>query len=130
MTHQRLLAGRANAGHLVKLRAQALLATDLAVVGDRETVGLVADALHKIERLGVARQQDRNGLLLLEDLLPLLGQPNNRDLGELQAVHHLDGRRELTLAAIDDDEIWEDAPGPGRAAALDLAVSIAGAVGV
>jgi hypothetical protein len=42
--------GRAQTGHVVELRASHLLVTKLAVVRDREAMGLVSHLLEKIER--------------------------------------------------------------------------------
>ena len=48
MVQQRPLAGRPDAGQLVEDRGGHLLVAPGAVVGDREPVGLVADALEQL----------------------------------------------------------------------------------
>ena len=52
---RRLLARRAEAGDVVEHARGHALAAQLAVVGDGEAVGLVADALQQVERLGLPR---------------------------------------------------------------------------
>ena len=59
LLHQPLLAGLAEAGDAVEHRRRHPLAPQLAVVRDGEAVGLVADALQQVQRLGLARDADR-----------------------------------------------------------------------
>ena len=50
------------------------------VVRDRETMCLVADALHEVHALRVARQDDRVRAVRQEELLSLLRERDDRDL--------------------------------------------------
>src|SRR5699024_3036526 len=62
------------------------LRSPLAVVADGEAVRLVADALHEVHGLGVARQDDRFVVTGDPDFLEPLGQPDERDVGDAQFV--------------------------------------------
>ena len=62
LLHQALPAGRAEAGDVVEHALRHALAAQLAVEGDGEAVGLVADALEQVERLGLAGHADGVGL--------------------------------------------------------------------
>src|SRR5919106_1967994 len=77
---QRLLPARTDTLDLVELAAQRLAAAHLAVVGDREPMRLVADALHEVQGLRAARQHDRLGAVGHEDLLESLREPRDRNL--------------------------------------------------
>ena len=78
------------------------------MVGDGEAVRLVADALDEVERLAVARQDDRLALALLEDELELLGEADDGHiLVPARPADDLERRRELPLAAVDDDEVGQ-----------------------
>ena len=95
------------------------------MVGDGEAVRLVADALHQVERLRRARQDQRlSAMPRHEYLLVLLGQANRWHLGHAQLVQHLERGAELALAAVDDNQIRHDRPGVdlGCRAALPLSV--------
>ena len=74
---QRLAPLRPDADDVVENGDEVALAAQLAVVGDGEAVRLVADALDEVERLAVARQDDRLALTLLEDELELLGEADD-----------------------------------------------------
>ena len=77
---QALASGRAEAGDVVEHRLRHPLAPQLAVVRDGEAVGLVADPLQQVERLGVARDADRLGDARHVHLFEPLGQDGDRDL--------------------------------------------------
>src|ERR1700694_2110185 len=68
------LLGWSDAGHIVKDRADRALGAQVLVIGHREAVRLVADALHEVEALGGAGQKDRVVAIRTEQLLPLLRQ--------------------------------------------------------
>ena len=76
---QQLLHPRlAEAGHLRELRADVPLAPG-ALVGDREAVRLVAQALHQEQRVAVPRQDHREVAVRLPELLEPLRDAGERD---------------------------------------------------
>ena len=110
LAQQRPLALRADARDGVQRRLHAGLGAHLAVVGDGEAVRLVADALHEVERLRRARQDDGVREVLHEQLLVLLREARQRHVLQPQVAHDVQRRRELPLAAVDDDEVRQGAP--------------------
>src|SRR5215211_893265 len=70
---------------------------------------LVADSLYQVERLRVARQQDRYRLTREENLFVLLRQTTNRH-HHANFVEGFERCVELTLAAIDDHQIGQGGP--------------------
>src|SRR5438105_8027468 len=66
---QRILARRTDARHVVELRMERPLAPDVAVVGDREAMRLVANPLDEVETLAGSQQHDGRGLIRDEELL-------------------------------------------------------------
>ena len=100
-------------GDVVELRAQVARRPGLAVEGDREAVRLVADALQQAQRRALGRAGDGVDRVAGEDQLLLLGQADGDEPLEAERAQRLVGRRELALAAVDDDQIGQ------RPAALD-----------
>ena len=98
---QRLAAARADAGDVVQNRARRLLVANLRLVGIRETVRLVADSLHKVQRLRRSRQDHGVRLVGQEQVLELLRQSRNwyYDACLLDGGH---GRRDLAPPAVHD----------------------------
>ena len=108
MAAQRLAPLRADADDVVENGDQVALAAQLAMIGDGEAVRLVANALDEVERLAVARQDDRLTLALLEDELELLGEADDGHIFvAARPADNLERRRELPLAAVDDDEVGQ-----------------------
>ena len=56
---KRLLAPGTDAGDVIELTAERPLAADVSVIGDREPLRIVADALDELERLRATRQDVR-----------------------------------------------------------------------
>ena len=77
------------------------------MVGDREPVRLVADALHEIEPLRRPREDYRVGPRGNKELLALLRECGDRDLQEARVGERGLAGRELPLPAVEDDEIGE-----------------------
>ena len=75
------------------------------MVRDGEAVGLVADLLQQVERLGVARDAHRIGLAGHVHLLEALGQAGHRDVLEPHLLEHAHRDAELALAAVDQHEV-------------------------
>src|SRR5437588_3290989 len=71
---QALLPSGPEAGDVVDGALGHALAAELAVIGDGEAVGLIADALQEVERLGLAPDADGVGLAGHVPLLEALGQ--------------------------------------------------------
>ena len=74
------------------------------MVGDREAVGLVADALEQVEALAGPRQDHRVLLAGHPDLLEPLGQAAQRDVVDAELVEGALGGRHLGRPAVDDDQ--------------------------
>ena len=75
LRQQRLAPRFAEPGNVVERALDHGLGTLLPVIGDREPVGLVADALQQVEPFAAARQDQRVGVTRHPDLLQPLGQP-------------------------------------------------------
>ena len=75
------------------------------MVCDGEAVRLVANALDEVERLAAARQDHRIGTSLGEDVLELLGKPDDGHGQVACATNDFQCGRKLSLAAVDDDEV-------------------------
>src|SRR5690606_35339917 len=101
---QHLLARRAETGHVVEHRGGHALAAPPAVLGDREPVGLVADALQQGQAFAGALQDDGVLLPRQPDLLQALGQTAQGDVGDAELVHRLLGGSDLGRAAVDHHE--------------------------
>ena len=65
---------------------------------------LVAHLLDEVERGGAGRQHDGRLVPRNEDLLVRLGEAAHRDV-ETELAELVHGRRELRLAAVDDEEV-------------------------
>ena len=105
MGEQRALARRADAGQLVEQRAGHRAVAAGAVVGDREAVRLVADALQQLQLGGRVVEHERRAAAGQEDLLDPLGQRDDRDAALAKAVQRAEAGRQLTLAAVDHDQV-------------------------
>ena len=66
-----------------------------------EAVGYVADVFEQAERVGVAGKPQRFAPARQEDLLLPLGQRDHARGLNAQALQRVEGRGELTLAAVD-----------------------------
>ena len=75
------------------------------MVRDREPVSLVADLLEQVERLRVARDAHRLRLTREVDLLEALGQRRHADVFEAEVLEHARRDPELTLAAVDEEQV-------------------------
>ena len=74
-------------------------------MGDREAVGLVAQALQEVEPFGGAREDQRVLLPRNPDLLQALGQPAEHDLAlEPELLQHRRGGVDLRQPTVDDDQ--------------------------
>src|SRR5215213_8287030 len=86
-----------------------LRAPELAVVGVGEAVRLIPDPLQEVELGGFAFEEHRLGASRLDDLLVALGERAQRYIRQLRAYLEFfkdrDNRRELALAAVEQDEI-------------------------
>ncbi|OPZ04185.1 MAG: hypothetical protein BWZ08_02752 [candidate division BRC1 bacterium ADurb.BinA292] len=116
MPQQGAGAGLAHARNFLEQRAQIAPAAQFAVIGDAEAVGFVAQALEQVERGrsrferdGVLPAGQEEALLGAIDFVAAvldaaLGHADQRDAGQAEVLHDLDGDGELALAAVDDDE--------------------------
>src|SRR5258708_3846814 len=100
-----LLAGRAETGNVVEHRHRHLLVAQLPVVGDGESVRLVAHLLQEVERLGVAGDADRIRLARQVDLFEALREACDADVLESELLEHPDCDSELTLPAVDQQQV-------------------------
>lgn len=105
----------ANAGNLVESRHGLALGAAVAVVGDTESVGLVAERLHHPEALAVF--VDIEGHRVAGEIY-LFQSLRDAHYGyappEAHRVERLDSRRELPLATIDDYELRQIVGGLGH----------------
>src|SRR5438876_3700142 len=115
------LLGRADALNVVEDAADGTLGANVLVVGHREPVRLVTDALHEVEPLRCPRQDDRVGPRGNEQLLALLRERRDRDLQKARVGEGSLARRELPLAAVEDHKIWEGPAGAVGCRALEPA---------
>jgi hypothetical protein len=99
---QRLLASLTEAGDVVQRARPEALGALGALVGDREAVGLVADALQQVEALAGAREDHRVGFGGQPHLLQPFRQPADRDVGDAQFGEHVGCGLHLRLAPVDD----------------------------
>ena len=83
------------------------LGPQVAVIGDREAMGLVAQALDQVQRGRRRRQQDRVGATGQEQLLAFLGQAGQRDIVEAELGEDLGRGADLALAAVDDHQVGQ-----------------------
>ncbi len=80
--------------------------------GDPVTVRLVTDALHEVQSLRVTRQNQRCTVMREEDFLFLFCQPHHGNfIKQVKLFEDFDHATQLTLAAIDDDEIGQKGKG-------------------
>src|SRR5687767_11248645 len=96
---------RTEPGDIVEHRPRHLLVPKLAVVRDREAVGLVAHLLEEVERLGVARDLHRLVAPGHVDLFEPFGEGGHADLLEAQLLQHADRHAELALPAVDEQQV-------------------------
>lgn len=76
MRQQRTAARRADAGDILQRRMHARLLAQIAVMGDAEAVGFIADALNEMQRRRLAVEQNALFLIRQEDFFQLLCQAN------------------------------------------------------
>ena len=89
----------------------------LAVVGDGEAVGLVADPLQQVEGLAGPGDDHRVGHARHVHLLHPLGQRHHRQVGAGRGPHRLQGGGQLGPAPVDHDQVrrvGELPPAPAR----------------
>ena len=105
MIPERLAPLGADARDMVEHGDEVALAAQFTVVCDGEAVRLVANALDEVERLAAARQDHGIGTALGEDVLELLGKPDDGHGQVACATNDFQRGRKLSLAAVDDDEV-------------------------
>src|SRR3984957_16135966 len=103
--------------HIVQGAVGEGLAAELAVEGDGEAVGLVAQALDQEAARGTPVQPDAFEPARDEDLLETLGQADHRQPLQAERAQGLQGGAQLALASVDHHQI-----GPGPSLVLDAAV--------
>src|SRR5579859_4214828 len=107
VSEQRPAAHRAEPRHNVELRSQRGATATRPVAGDREAVRLVAHSLHQEQRRAVALDDDRPGAAGLVELLVSLRKPEHWNVREARLAQRLDGRAQLALAAVDEDQVGQ-----------------------
>lgn len=96
----------ADAIYAIQLACYECVVALLAVEGDAEAVCLIADVADNLQWLTRAREIVGYGVAWVEDLLEALGETHDGYLAiYAQLLEYCVGTRELTLAAIDDDEV-------------------------
>src|SRR6266700_3288739 len=119
VSQQRTLPRRPDAFHRIERRGQGLARAHLAVVRDREAVRFVSDSLDEKHSRRVPLLDDRLRAVRREYLLALLGQRERRNVGVAGRLQHFERGAQLSLAAVDQDQVW---PARERAVADDLSV--------
>ena len=104
---QRPLARRADARQLVEDRGGHRVIAPLAVVGDREPVRFVAQPLQQLQLGRVVRERERRRAARDEHLLDPLGERDDEHAALAEALQRPQPGGELTLAAVDDDDVRE-----------------------
>src|SRR4051812_25004161 len=102
---QRLTSQLTKAGDVIKRADRHRLRAPLPVVGDREPVRLIANALQEIERLARARQDQRIGAVREPYLFQPLRQAAQRDIRDAELAHRGGSRCDLWWAAVDDHKL-------------------------
>src|SRR5439155_6910214 len=102
---QRASPARPDAREVIELRADRGLPAEVAVVRDREAMGLVAKALDEVQGLRRRRQEDRLGDSRKDQLLALLRESGERQVVEAELVEDLLRGVHLGAAAVDDHEV-------------------------
>ena len=87
-----------------------MLGTNRPMVRDRKPMRFVANSLKQFPCLGAFRQRDRIRLSRQEDLLALLGETQYRDIVQRQVCQHFQHGIELSLAAIDYEQVGFHTP--------------------
>ncbi len=105
MLEERGAPRRAEAGDVVERRGRHALAALPAVLGDREAVRLVADALEQVQALGGTLEDDGVLLPRQPDLLEPLGEAAQRDVVDAEVGQGARRGGDLRRAAVDDDEV-------------------------
>ena len=68
-------------------------------------VRFIANPLQKPQRVGILRQSQRERASGPVDLLEFLGQPDDRQFVQTEALQLFAGGGELAFAAVDDDQV-------------------------
>src|SRR4030042_1706923 len=99
----------------IQLRRKAEGVSLPSVRRNPEPMGLIPDALYKIERGRVPWQYECFGSIGKKDFLPLLRKSHNGRFPEqTESIQHLGDAAQLTLAAINDHEVRQDCKGGVR----------------
>ena len=94
----------ADAGDVVEGALHLALAALLAVEGDGEAVGLVAQALDDVQRLAVLVDVEGHAVAREIDLVEPLGYAHDGNLAvQTDTVESFSGRGDLSLTTIDDE---------------------------
>ena len=75
------------------------------VIGIRETVRFVADALEQTQRAGIGRQLQRHRAARPVNFFKLFCEPDDRKIVKAEPLKFATGGGELAFATIDNDEI-------------------------
>ena len=101
----------ADALDTLQARQKEVLATTVAVVGNSETVRLIANMADDLQRFACATQIVRHRVVGIEYLLQALCQAYDRHpVGNAQLLQHGIGTRKLTLATIYNNQIGQFSP--------------------
>src|SRR6266487_1718824 len=98
-------SGRPEARHGIELAGGERRGPLLPVIGDREPVRLVPDALQQVQALAGTRKDNRRVLAGKPDFLEPLGQPAHGHIIDAELIQCPHRRRDLSRPAVDDEEI-------------------------
>ena len=106
MRQQRTAARRADAGDILQRRVHARLLAQIAVMGDAEAVGFIADALNEMQRGRLAVEQNALFLIRQEDFFQLLCQAEHRNV-VTRLEHRFPRKPQLLRSAVNQYQIGQ-----------------------
>jgi hypothetical protein len=102
---ERLPSARADSGDTVELRSQIAFASRMAVKRDREPVRLVSSPTDQEKRRTILGQSNGVCAIARKEQFLFFGQPRRHETPQTQLFESRIRSRELSLAAVDQDQI-------------------------
>ena len=106
MRQQRTAACCADAGDILQRRVHTRLLAQIAVMGDAEAVGFIADALNEMQRGRLAVEQNALLLIRQEDFFQLLCQAEHRNV-VTRLEHRFPRKPQLLRPAVNQNQIGQ-----------------------
>ncbi len=99
----------ANAGNVGQITSQGTLAPQFTVVRNGKPMSLVSESLEEVKSRILSSEADRLGSVGTKDYLITFRQRGKGHIGHADFVERTAGGSELTLSAVDDEQIRERA---------------------